>query len=98
MTGRGPAARAPRRERGRGDAYMDGRGAGGVLGQERGGVSKVYCERCDAVFSSRAEYERHLDRHAAGGASAAGGGGCEECPLDTAVSKFLGLFRKRGGA
>lgn len=66
-----------------------------MLGQERGGVSKVYCERCDAVFSSRTEYERHLDRHAAGGASA--GGGCEECPLDTAVSKFLGLFRKRGG-
>lgn len=51
----------------------------------------MYCERCDAVFSSRAEYERHLDRHAGGGA------GCEECPLDTAVSRFLGLFRKRGG-
>lgn len=96
MTGGGaPAGGAPRRAGGHGDAYMGARRAGAVLGQDRGGVSKVYCERCDAVFSSRAEYERHLDRHAAGGAGA--GGGCEECPLDTAVSKFLGLFRKRGG-
>ena len=77
----------------RGDAYMAGRRPGGVFGQGGGGsgIAKVYCERCDAVFPSRAEYERHLDRHAGGGA------GCEECPLDTAVSKFLGLFRKRGG-
>lgn len=68
-------------------------GQGGGRGVGGGGAAKVYCERCDAVFPSRAEYERHLGRHAAGGA---GGGGCEECPLDTAISKIIGLFRGRG--
>ena len=61
---------------------------------ERGGVSKVYCDRCDAVFGSRPEYERHLERHSGG--SGGGGSPCDECPLDTAISKVLGLF-KRGG-
>lgn len=76
---------------------MEGPCARGVLGYGgggggRSGSAKVYCERCDAVFPSRAEYERHLDRHSGGAAA-----GCEECPLDTAVSRFLGLFRGRGG-
>lgn len=78
---------------------MEGLRAGGVLGQGSGGggsgAAKVYCERCDAVFPSRSEYERHLGRHAGGGAG--GGAGCEECPLDTAISKLIGLFRGRGG-
>lgn len=52
-----------------------------------GGISKVYCDRCDAVFGSRSEYERHLERHS-------GGGACEACPLDTAVSKIAGLFKR----
>ena len=47
---------------------------------------KIYCEKCDKVFDSKAEYERHADRHAGGG---------ESCPIDAAVSKFLGMFRRR---
>ena len=49
----------------------------------------MYCDRCNAVFGSRSEYERHLDRHAGGGAPG------EACPLDTAVSKLLGIFSRR---
>ena len=51
-------------------------------------VSKVYCEKCNIVFDSRAEYEKHYDKHT-------GGVVCESCPLDTAVSKILSLFRKK---
>lgn len=69
-----------------------GRGMFGPTG-EGGGVSKVYCDRCDAVFDSRSKYERHLERHSGGGGSSAP---CDECPLDTAISRVLGLF-KRGG-
>lgn len=51
-------------------------------------ISKVYCERCDVVFDSRVEYEKHYDKHT-------GGVVYESCPLDTAVSKILGLFKKK---
>jgi len=68
---------------------MEGGGRRGMFGSGGGsrGASKVYCDRCDAVFGSRPEYERHLERHS-------GGGSCEACPLDTAVSKIAGLFKR----
>jgi len=47
---------------------------------------KVYCDRCDRVFGSRPEYERHAARHAGGG---------ESCPIDSAISRLLGAFRRR---
>ena len=47
---------------------------------------KVYCDKCDKVFDSKAEYERHNDRHV---------GICETCPIDTAISKLVGLFKRR---
>ena len=71
---------------------MGARGRGSVFGcgsRGRGGASKVYCARCNAVFGSRSEYERHLDRHARGGPQG------EACPLDTAVSRLLGIFSRR---
>ena len=51
-------------------------------------VSKVYCEKCDIVFDSKAKYEKHYDEHTGGVVS-------ESCPLDIAVSKILSLFRKK---
>ena len=54
-------------------------------------VSKVYCEKCNIVFDSRADYEKHYNKH--DGSSS--GIVYEACPLDTAVSKILGLFKKK---
>lgn len=53
---------------------------------DKGDAGKVYCERCDRVFGSRPEYERHAARHDGGG---------ESCPIDSALSKLLGVFRRR---
>lgn len=53
----------------------------------RDDVQKVYCERCDMVFGSRSEFDRHFDEHS--------GSVCESCPIDTAISKILGLFKRR---
>jgi len=55
--------------------------------KDRQDTSKIYCEKCDAVFVSRTKYERHLDRHS--------GSSCESCPLDAAVERLIDLFRKR---
>ena len=38
------------------------------------------------VFGSRSEFEKHFDKHS--------GTVCESCPLDTAISKLLGFFKK----
>lgn len=50
-------------------------------------VTKVYCSKCDLVFESREKFERHFDSHSSGIS-------CEECPIDTAIAKFVGLFRR----
>ncbi|MDH3764526.1 MAG: hypothetical protein OER82_01780 [Nitrosopumilus sp.] len=49
---------------------------------------KVYCEKCDLIFDSRERFERHLDRHSSSVA-------CETCPVDTAIAKFVNLFRRK---
>lgn len=48
---------------------------------------KVYCSKCDLVFRSRTEFDRHLLDHSVGSR-------CEVCPLDMAVAKVIGLFRR----
>ena len=50
-------------------------------------ISKVYCEKCDGVFTSQKKYEKHLDEHA--------GVSCESCPLDVIVEKLAKFFRKK---
>ena len=50
-------------------------------------ISKIYCEKCDAIFDSRKKYEKHLDQHS--------GISCESCPLDIAVDKLTRLFRRK---
>ncbi len=47
-------------------------------------ATKVYCEKCDSVFGSKAEYERHFDSHTV----------CESCPIDTVIGRIVGFFRK----
>lgn len=51
-------------------------------------VSKVYCERCDLIFESREKFEKHFDNHSSTIS-------CETCPVDTAIAKFVNLFRRR---
>lgn len=70
---------------------------------ENRGTSKVYCESCDRVFDSHKQYEMHFGSspYTSGqcGKSRndgrAGGISCDSCPLDTALSKLLGLFRRK---
>ena len=70
---------------------------------ENRGTSKVYCESCDRVFDSRRQYEMHFgDSSYTSGRCGksrndgdAGGVSCDSCPLDTALSKLLGLFRRK---
>ena len=50
-------------------------------------VTKVYCEKCDLVFESREKFENHFDSHSSSVA-------CEVCPIDTAIEKFVNLFRR----
>lgn len=49
-------------------------------------IKKIYCEKCDIILNSRKEFNKHLENHEQIK--------CEECPLDTIVSKFLKLFRR----
>ena len=51
-------------------------------------VSKIYCEKCDTLFHSRKKYDDHYSKHDSGVY-------CESCPLDVAVDKILGLFRRK---
>ncbi|RMW37467.1 MAG: hypothetical protein EA446_07200 [Nitrosopumilus sp.] len=53
----------------------------------RNNVSKVYCEKCDLIFQSRDQFEKHLDSHS--------GVSCEVCPIDTAIAKFASLFKRK---
>ncbi len=51
-------------------------------------VTKVYCTRCDFVFESRAKFEKHLEKHSSNIS-------CEVCPIDTVLSKFASLFKRK---
>ena len=51
-------------------------------------VTKVYCSKCDLVFETREKFEKHFDSHSSNFS-------CEECPIDTAIAKFTGLFRRK---
>lgn len=51
-------------------------------------VRKVYCDKCDLIFESREKFEKHFDRHSSNVA-------CEVCPIDTALSKFANLFKRK---
>jgi len=51
-------------------------------------MNKVYCEKCNLVFESREKFEKHLDRHSLNIA-------CEICPIDTAIAKFVNLFKRK---
>ena len=51
-------------------------------------MNKVYCEKCDLVFESRERFEKHLDEHSSNAM-------CETCPIDTAIAKFVNLFKRK---
>lgn len=51
-------------------------------------VSKVYCARCDLIFETREKFEKHFDLHSSNLS-------CEECPIDTAISKLFNLFKRK---
>ena len=51
-------------------------------------VTKVYCTKCDLIFESREKFEKHFDNHSSNVT-------CEECPIDTAIAKFVNLFRRK---
>ena len=51
-------------------------------------VAKVYCEKCDLVFESREKFENHFDSHSSNIV-------CEICPIDTAIAKFVNLFKRK---
>ena len=51
-------------------------------------VSKVYCSKCNSIFESRKKFEKHLEEHSSGVS-------CEECPIDTAISKLVNFFKKK---
>ncbi len=50
-------------------------------------VSKIYCEKCNEVFSSRSKYDDHYSGHSSGVS-------CESCPIDTVLGKIIGLFKR----
>jgi len=54
----------------------------------RKNITKVYCEKCDLVLESREKFEKHLDGHSSSVA-------CEVCPIDTAIEKFVNLFKRK---
>jgi len=51
-------------------------------------ATKVYCGRCDLIFETREKFENHLGTHYSKVV-------CEVCPIDTAIAKFLNLFRRK---
>ena len=50
---------------------------------------KIYCERCDSIFQSREQFEKHFDSMHQSNVS------CESCPIDTVISKLIGFFKKK---
>ncbi len=57
-----------------------------VTGAGGGYAPKVYCERCNIVFNSRSEFERHFGDHS--------GTACESCPIDTVLARLVRLFKR----
>ena len=55
--------------------------------QTRKNVTKIYCEKCDLIFTSRNEFDKHFVRHSSNIT-------CETCPVDTVIEKFVNLFRR----
>jgi hypothetical protein len=51
-------------------------------------VTKVYCSKCDLIFNSREKFEKHIDAHSSNVT-------CESCPVDTAIAKFVNLFKRK---
>jgi len=51
-------------------------------------VTKVYCEKCDLIFESHEKFDTHFDTHSSNIA-------CEICPIDTAIAKFVNLFKRK---
>ena len=51
-------------------------------------VTKIYCEKCDLIFKSRVKFDAHFDNHSSSIA-------CEVCPIDTAIAKFVNLFKRK---
>lgn len=51
-------------------------------------VRKVYCSKCDLIFESREKFDRHFDSHFSNVV-------CDTCPVDTVISKFVNLFRRK---
>lgn len=50
-------------------------------------TTKVYCERCNEVFSSQEKYRKHLD-------TVHSGMSCDTCIIDLAINKIIGLFKR----
>jgi len=59
-----------------------------VKKSSKNNITKVYCEKCDLVFESREKFENHFDSHSSSIA-------CEVCPIDTAIAKFVSLFKRK---
>ncbi|HJM25054.1 MAG TPA: hypothetical protein QF518_06495 [Nitrosopumilus sp.] len=58
------------------------------MSTSRKNTNKVYCEKCDLVFESREKFDKHFDSHSSVVA-------CEVCPIDTAIDKFVNLFKRK---
>jgi len=59
-----------------------------VKKSSKNNITKVYCEKCDLVFESREKFENHFDSHSSSIV-------CEVCPIDTAIAKFVSLFKRK---
>ncbi len=51
-------------------------------------IKKIYCVHCDMIFNSRKSFQKHLLSHSSTILS-------EACPIDTVLSKFVDLFRRK---
>ena len=50
--------------------------------------NKIYCEKCDLILNSREKFLKHLQTHSSTIP-------CDVCPIDTAINKFVNLFKKK---
>ncbi len=54
---------------------------------EKANISKIYCEKCNQIFNSKQQYDKHYSRHSLDSSS-------QSCPIDTVLGKIFGLFKK----